>query len=311
MKRVRISNESLNSYGTRVLTSGVDIGQYGRNPVLLYMHRRGEVIGYMKDIRVENGEITGEPVFDEVTELSQRCKKQFEKGSLRMVSANLDIKELTEDPALLLEGQTRPTISKSKLVEVSVVDIGGNDDALVLAMGGNRLELDKDGNCGLPLLNINKKEESMELKQLALSLGLPETADEATVNAKLDELKRAESENKSLRDDKDRLVLAAITAAVEKAIGEKKITADRKDQFISLGKTIGIEELEKTFGAMSPAVKLSKVIGHQGGPATQETEYKKLSDVPAEDLLLMRRQNLELYKKLYKAEYGMECEIED
>ena len=36
-KRVRISNDSLNSYGTRVLTAGMDVEQYMRNPVLLYM----------------------------------------------------------------------------------------------------------------------------------------------------------------------------------------------------------------------------------------------------------------------------------
>ena len=57
-KRVRISNESLNSYGTRVLTSGMDVDQYKRNPVLLYMHERGQVIGYVKDLRVEGDDVT-------------------------------------------------------------------------------------------------------------------------------------------------------------------------------------------------------------------------------------------------------------
>ena len=86
-KRVRISNDSLNSYGTRVLTSGMNVEQYCRNPVLLYMHERGNVIGYVKDVKVEGDEVTGELVFDEATELSRRCKRQFEFGSLKMVSA--------------------------------------------------------------------------------------------------------------------------------------------------------------------------------------------------------------------------------
>ena len=101
-KRVRISNDSLNSYGTRVLTAGMDVEQYMRNPVLLYMHERGSVIGYVKDIRIENDEVTGELVFDEVTELSKRCKRQFEFGSLKMVSAGLDIIEMSEDSEYLL-----------------------------------------------------------------------------------------------------------------------------------------------------------------------------------------------------------------
>ena len=56
MKRVRISNNSLNSYGSRVLTEGMDVQQYCRNPVLLYMHERGNVIDYVKDLKVENDE---------------------------------------------------------------------------------------------------------------------------------------------------------------------------------------------------------------------------------------------------------------
>jgi len=39
--RVRLTNDTLNSYGYRVLTDGVDITQYERNPILLYMHNRG------------------------------------------------------------------------------------------------------------------------------------------------------------------------------------------------------------------------------------------------------------------------------
>ena len=139
-KRVRISNERLNSYGTRVLTAGVDVEQYNRNPVLLYMHQRGDVIGIVKDLRVEGSDITGELVFDEATELSQRCKKQWEFGSLKMVSAGLDILELSDDPSQLVPGQTRPTVTKSKLFEVSLVDIGANDDAIVLQRDGVRIE---------------------------------------------------------------------------------------------------------------------------------------------------------------------------
>lgn len=83
-KRVRISNERVNCYGTRVLTAGMNVEQYNRNPVLLYMHQRGQVIGCVKDLKVENGEVTGELVFDEASELSVRCKKQWEFGSLKI-----------------------------------------------------------------------------------------------------------------------------------------------------------------------------------------------------------------------------------
>ena len=115
-KRVRISNDSLNSYGSRVLTSGMSVEQYCRNPVLLYMHQRGNVIGYVKDLRVEDGEVTGELVFDEGPTSSKRCKKQFEFGSLRMVSAGIDILELSDQPRTFAAGADQPDNNQKQAV---------------------------------------------------------------------------------------------------------------------------------------------------------------------------------------------------
>ena len=311
-KRVRITNDSLNSYGFRVLTDGLDVMQYNRNPVLLNMHERGNVIGYVKDLKVENNEVTGELMFDCASELSQRCKKQFEFGSLRMVSAGLEILETSEDPDLLVPGQTRPTITKSKLFEVSVVDVGANDDALVLHKDGKRVTLGRDGECDLPLLNNNNKNqktEEMENKTIALQLGLPETATEAEISAKFAELKQLKEENASLLKEKETLALVNTTNLVTQAIAEKRLEEKDKDQFVELGKKIGAEELEKTLKAMHPAVKLSSVLGHQGGAPAGEQKYTKLSEVPADQIATLRADNPEEYKQLYKAEYGIDCEI--
>ena len=312
-KRVRISNDSLNSYGTRVLTSGMNVEQYCRNPVLLYQHERGQVIGYVKDLKVENDEVTGELMFDCASELSKRCKKQYEFGSLRMVSVGIDILEYSEAPEHLVQGQTSPTITKSKLFEVSLVDIGANDDAIVLQKDGKRITLGKDGECPLPLLNNNnfQNPEQMDQKKLALSLGLPETADEAAINAAIEELKTAKAENADLKKNNDALTLERITNAVDSAIKEKRLAADKKVQFVELGKKVGLDELQNILAAMTPQVKLSQTIGHQGGVPTAPATYSKLSEVPADKILELREKNVAEYKRLYKAEYGIECDIED
>jgi len=311
MKRICITSDRLNSYQSRVLTSGMNIEQYQKNPVLLYMHERGQVIGYMKDLKVEDdGTITGEPVFDEATELSKRCKAQYEFGSLRMASVGIDILEMSEDPALLVPGQTRPTVTKSKLFEVSMVDIGANDDAIRLHKDGQLIELGKDGTCQLPLINNNQNQKQvMELKDFALILGMPETATEEEVRQQVAKLKKASDDAVTLQKEKDQLQLAAITTAVETAISEKRLNAEKKQQFIELGKKTGLEELNNILGAMAPQVKLSAVIGHQGSPSNQPATYQKLSDVPADKLMELRSDNPDEYKRLYKAEYGMDCEL--
>lgn len=306
-KRVRISNESLNAYGTRIMTDGLDIAQYQRNPVLLYMHQRGMVIGYVKDLRKENGEVTGELAFDEATPESIRVKKQFEFGSLKMVSAGIDILELSEEPENVIQGQTRPTVTRSKLFEVSVVDIGANDDALVLTKDGSTLELAKDGSNPLPLLNNkpNKQTKEMDLKEFALLLGLDASADESAVKARIATLKKAEEDVKTLRTEKEQMTLSAITQAVDAGINEKRIPAGKKDHFINLGKSVGLDALKETISMMAPAGKVSQMLNQkpEGGlPSTYET----LSKVPANELQAMRKDDRETYIKLFKAEYGFE-----
>ena len=321
-KRVRITNSSVNSYGTRVLTAGLDISQYERNPVLLYMHERGTVIGYMKDLRLEGDELTGEPVFDEASELSQRCKKQWDFGSLRMVSIGIDIIETSESPEHILQGQSRPTITKSKLDEVSVVDIGANDDAIVLKKDGRRL-INENINEVLHLMKPNnnqQKSKEMKLNEIALLLGLPETADETKVKeaissmmelrsaleASTKEVETLSAQIATLKEEKEAMELAGITGAVDKAIAERRIEASKKEQFVELGKKVGVEELENVFAAMTVKEKASAVL--RGGRAVTEgnSEWKTLRDVPADKIAELRANDREEYARLYKATYGME-----
>lgn len=324
-KRVRITNSSVNCYGTRVLTEGLDISQYERNPVLLYMHERGEVIGYMKDLKLEGDELTGEPVFDEASELSQRCKKQWEFGSLRMVSMGIDIIETSESPEHLAPGQTRPTIVKSKLDEVSIVDIGANDDAIVLKKNGRRV-YDKNINEVLRLMSNNQpnqktmseKTEKVENNgaQSAESLGTQsvqlQKEKSGAPTGNLEQLQKENEELKAqvetLKKEIDELKLAGITASVDKAIAEKRLDAEKKSQFVELGKKVGIEELEGILGAMTPKAKLSAVLN--GGRALSQgsqsnSEWKTLHDVPAEKMMELRTDRPEEYQRLYKATYQL------
>lgn len=150
----------------------------------------------------------------------------------------------------------------------------------------------------------------MDTKNIAQQLGLPETATEAEISAKIGELNAAKQQNETLQAERDKLTLAHITAMVDKAIGEKRLAADKKNHFVELGKKVGAEELSNVLAAMSPQVKLSAIIGHQGGvPSDGPKAFTKLSDVPADMLLKMREEQPEEYKRLYKAEYGMDCEL--
>ena len=111
-KEAIISTPRLNSYGARVLTEGIDLTQYQKNPVLLYMHRRGRKGGYADRNHGEcargGDTLYGTPKFDDDTEDERNISKKWERGTLRMLSAGLDIMEWSEDPTPWPGRRARP-----------------------------------------------------------------------------------------------------------------------------------------------------------------------------------------------------------
>ena len=121
-----LNDESVNSCGFVVLTEGIDTSVFERNPVMLYMHNRdGNVIGRWENIRKEDNKLLADAVFDDSTELGAQVKKQVEGGFLRAVS--IGIEAITKENLNGVE-----TVVKCRLIEVSVVDIPSNSNAVKL-----------------------------------------------------------------------------------------------------------------------------------------------------------------------------------
>lgn len=322
-KEVIISTSSLNCYGGRVLTSGIDLTQFQKNPLLLWMHRRSfdrdaMPIGRIDNLRTDGDRLIGTPVFDQNDEFAKKIESKWENGFLRMASAGIEIIETSDAPEHLLQGQTRRTITRCRLEEVSIVDMGGNDEALQLYdHSGKVLKLAAgEDNDALPLLapekkddpsgtapdgkdnnQTNKSTQSMNKEFLQL-LGLSETATEQEAVGALRLLKEK-------ADKVETLQLASITAVVDGAIAEKRITADKKEHFVNIGKAAGIDSLRTTLSLMQPVRKPTEVIRQTDAPRDDEPKtYAKLSDVPAAELEQLREQRPQDYERLYKAEYG-------
>ncbi len=100
----------------------------------------------------------------------------------------------------------------------------------------------------------------------------------ATVNAKLAELNASKAEADQMRTENERLKLAQITAAVDAAIAAKKIPAEKKEHFIEVGKKLGIEDLNTTLAALSPATKLSETLHVDPEPAPAKGPWEARMD---------------------------------
>ncbi len=60
-----------------------------------------------------------------------------------------------------------------------------------------------------------------------------------------------------LQEDKAAMTLARITDAVDTAIKEKRLTPDKKEKYIVLGKNVGLDTLNTLLDDMQPAQKPS------------------------------------------------------
>ncbi len=135
-------------------------------------------------------------------------------------------------------------------------------------------------------------------KEFLQLLGLSETATEQEAVGALRLLKEK-------ADKVETLQLASITAVVDGAIAEKRITADKKEHFVNIGKAAGIDSLRTTLSLMQPVRKPTEVIHQTDTPHDDEPKtYAKLSDVPAAELEKLREEKPQDYERLYKAEYG-------
>lgn len=127
-----LSDESVNSHGDIVKTEGIDITRFLKNPVMLYNHSHEYgIIGRWEKLRIENGALIADAVFDEQEEYGKRIKEKLEQGFINSVSIAINVVEEHEEQGINV-------IYKSELVEVSIVDIPSNKNAVKNFKNGSK-----------------------------------------------------------------------------------------------------------------------------------------------------------------------------
>lgn len=312
-----VNTENVNSYGYRIITEGIETTQYERNPVVLFMHNRfgghaptgDEVIGRAR-LAKEGDQLLAYITFDTDNDFAAKIEKKVKGDFIRMCSMYADIIEASSDPALVLPGQKYETITKCKLVEISIVDIGGNDDAIRLSASGT--------NPKIKLLNQKSENKMSELKTIALALGKPADASETELLNTVTQLKlakdTAENQTKEWKDKYIALQKSEATKLVDKAVSLGLIPEDLKDvqinafesdfdgQSVKLNKLITDKEAENTKNGVQTqignAVQLSK--NGKQTPVNAEESFDYLQKHNAVELSRIRTEEPLKYAQLVK-----------
>lgn len=253
MKKFTINDESTeNSYGFRVLTSGISLERFNDNPICLKDHRNDtkSVLGVWQNLEKDGKLLKGEVKFDTQDEEGKEVQRKVENGTIRGCSMGLRFK-----PEDLIYSGNEVVLTKCELFEVSIVAIPSNANSITLYNEEGEMLSEKDvKQLCLSAQTYNYNPTNNKMKIIYQHLQLAENASEAEVLGAIKgieaKLAASETEKVNLQGKIDALLAekkseqtAKLTAEVETAIKDGRIDAAQKETFLKLDPETGIQLL--------------------------------------------------------------------
>jgi len=319
-----LHDESVNTYGFRMLTSGANLEEFRKNPVLFLNHKDWELpIGRWENIRIEGTRILADAVFDENDKEAIKVMKKVETDFVRMASIGAwPPEEVSDAPELKLPGQTMPTVTRWTVREASVVTIGANHNALVMydRQTGKQIDLtDATSVVRLMDINIHSNTENMN-ENLKGVLKLQDSATEADIVGAVKTLiannDRLSEENRVLKEEKAEQ--ERIRMEAQRAEGVALVDAAVKDGRIdAAGRNAYLAFFDKDFEsakAVLAAIPHRKSVVSQidAAKGQQQTELADLASKTWDELdragrlVELKGKAPELFREKFKARFGTE-----
>lgn len=322
-----LHDDSVNTYRFRMLTAGANLEEFKRNPVMFLQHNDYDLpIGRWENIRIEGSQILADAVFDEQDDQAMKVKGKVDRGFIRMASIGAWApEEKTEDPAMMLPGQTGPTITKWTVREASIVAIGANHNAMRMRMydriTGAQIDL-SDTDAVIRLMDSTTK-KTYDMINLKTILNLQDNASDADIEAAVQNLQQEneslkqtnttlENENKRLKDEannaeaqRQQAQKTEAVQLVDAAVRDGRLDASGKDAFVALFDA----DFEKAKATLNAIPKVKSVVSQI---EEQQVELKDFVSKSWDELdragLLPRLKDAapEIYAQKFKAEFGVE-----
>lgn len=292
-----LSDESLNADGFRVLTDGINLDAFLKNPVILGFHDAGKPpIGRWVNVRKENGKLLADAEFDMNDPDAQAIVKKIESGFLSAVSIGFTPIKGSKHPKDMLPGQKKPTVTESLLKEASIVSVPSNKNALIqlsALVGNDHIDLES--------ITESNNESFTNMKSVHTALGLQDTASEAEVLMAVQQLQAIKAKAES--------VIPRLTMALSasKSLELPSDSEPMKDMFLHA------EVVMLSFGANSKQVQSTKSTSladalNKAKGASTEDEFAgasiyELSKKDPVKLAKLKREHPEKYLELYNKEF--------
>lgn len=316
-----LHDESVNTQGFRMLTSGANLEEFRKNPVMLENHNDWDMpIGRWENIRIEGGRILADAVFDKKDPRAQRIESKVESDFVRMASIGAwPPEEISDAYDLMLPGQTLPTVTKWTVREASIVPIGSNHNALTFYDRDTRQPMATNDREAIVRLMDYKPKNNIKMGKLTELLQLQDTANEnqivATVQGIIANRDVLKTENDALKAkvtgyetaQKEARKNEAI-ALVDEAVKDFRIHSKGREAFLKLFDD-DFEQAKKLLESIParPALKDILPKNSLGKTALSDLAKKDWDTLDKEGRLLeLKDKAPELYKEKFKERFGVE-----
>lgn len=288
--------QTTNSYGFSIPTSGISLKRFKKNPVMLDSHNNSTqgVLGKWINVKADKGLLSGEPLFDSEDSNVTVIEGKVERGFISSCSMGI---VFNREDLKLIAGKL--ILEKCELYEVSIVAVPSNANSIRLYMDGSKTPLSDQEAQTLCLSvlpvdfeeipntptkpEINMKITLTVLAALALGFKADELEHEgATLSAKIVELEAqrnaATLKLSAMTTAQEEAKIEAIKTKVALAIKANPSLAAKEQDFINLG--IANESLlDSTLEAFPVKASLAAQIVNTGGASEVKTaeDFQKLS----------------------------------
>lgn len=159
------------------------------------------------------------------------------------------------------------------------------------------------------------EQSSIELLGLqGVSSASSETRLVQAIQAKYTDLENKYEKEKTAKENLETAINAQkdskVTALLDEAVSSGKITAQQKEVYANIGKTSGVEALETVLGGLSQRTPLATMVqpGKTGTTTTVKAgwNWDKYQKEDPRALETMRTDNLDGFKALFKAKFGVD-----
>lgn len=297
-KEFLLTDDSVNCYGYRLLTSGLQLDRFDP-PIGFFMHNREQGVAVRwEDLTVRDNALYGKPVVDDSR--FPDLVAQIEDGFYSAASVgHIVALSMSEDPSLRIEGQTGPTVTEWFPRECSIVDIPGNYNAVAQS----RL-FDENNNV---LMDLSDKQTHSIMTEKAITLealleiGLPNLVAESTTEQAVQIIRdlvakaaRTTTAEAALQSLQAQVVADKVNSVVDKALADHKVNAIMAEK-LKQDYATNPEGLEALVAAMPAQATISNQLKAEDLP--QKYQGKTWHD------LYMQEGALEDIKKNYPSYY--------